>query len=225
MFFSSRSTIQIRGWCCVRHQHWTDLACRLWQRRNCKLWTSLHGRQFWHPGKNFGSYLLHWEVYAILSWSNITFLCNHFKSLTLLSIDRWRKHLDPHLHLLWKTSAQTQSTTSPWQPSLSKALEPSPMTYHRRPCKPVCSLLFSFLSCSLCGLDKKGIFPSEAVKRCYAFTDLNSNEVMCFFPFTGTLIFSDVNCIITFELWLCFSQTWSGFKADSEITNYITVWH
>lgn len=146
------------------------------------------------------------------SRSNIAFLSNQFKpewTITFVSINRWRKHLDPHLHMLWKVSAQTQSTNSPWQPSLTKALEPSPMTYCRRPCKPVCRPFFSVL---FVGWLTKGFSPVKQLSYLmllWTFTKVNSNKIVCFFLLTWVVnfIFSDGNCIITFELWLCFSQT------------------
>lgn len=165
--FSSRSAIQIPGWCCVWHQYWTDLGTCLWERRNYKLWTPLHGPQFGHTGKNFTT---KFQMSVPLEKKK------HTQSITLLSITRWRNHFHLHLPMLWKVSAQTQSTTSPWQPSPIKALAPSPMTYHRRPCKPVCSP-----SCSLCVLANKGVFPNEAVNCSYVFTKVNWGCVL--FPF------------------------------------------
>lgn len=110
------------------------------------------------------------------------FQCNNsLKPMTILSINRWRNHLDLRLHTLWKISAQTQSTTSHWQPSLTKESEPSPMTYCRRPCKPVCSALFSLFSCSLCVLVNKVILPKNAVKSFVASQiELNSDEILYF---------------------------------------------
>lgn len=71
--------------------------------------------------------------------------------LLITSVNRWRKYLHPHLLMWWKVSAQTQSTISPWQPSPTKALEPSPMKYPWRPSKPVCSHYYT----SLCTLGNK----------------------------------------------------------------------
>lgn len=95
LFFSSRSAIQIPGWGCVWHQHWTDLGTCLWEGRNHKLWTSLLGGQFWHPGKSF----LHFDV------ESLSVILHHSQSdwlVTYVSINRWRRHLDPQLPMLWK---------------------------------------------------------------------------------------------------------------------------
>lgn len=83
VFFSSRSAIQIPDWCCVRHQHWTDLGTCLWQRRNYKLRTSVHRPQFGYQGKNFSvsfwislPFALKGVIISLLS--HIWFLYNHF---------------------------------------------------------------------------------------------------------------------------------------------------
>lgn len=50
--------------------------------------------------------------------------------------------------------------------------------------------------------------PVKQLNDLMLFPELNSNEVVCFlWPELENVISSDVNCIITFELWLCFSQT------------------
>lgn len=144
---------------------------------NFATWTAI-----WAPRQEFQCFILNFSAFwfkrctSSLQWSNIRFLYNHFKpdlSITLLSANRWRKRFHPHLPMLWKVSAQTQNTTSLWQPSLTKALEPSPMTFHRRPCKRVCSPLFSLPSCSLWGLTNNAVFPSKVVTWLYAFTEVN----------------------------------------------------
>lgn len=120
-------------------------------------------------------------------------------TITLLCVNRWRKHLDPHLHMLWKVSAQTQSTNSPWQPSPPKASEPSPMKYHRRPCKPVCSLLFSVSSFLFVGWLTMGFPP---VKPSNYFMSLLKWILMRLCAFlTGAWKLNFLWCQIHHHLW------------------------
>lgn len=152
VFFSSRSAIQVPVWQRVRHQHRTDLGPRLRERRDYKLRAAVQG-QFGHPGKDLSASFF--QSYCVWYWRPLSsplprFICRHFTSdLLITSVNRWRKYLHPHLLMWWKVSAQTQSTISPWQPSPTKALEPSPMKYPWRPSKPVCSHYYTFLLFSL----------------------------------------------------------------------------
>lgn len=82
--------------------------------------------------------------------------------------------MNPEIHMLWKVSAPTQSTASPWQPSLTKASEPSQMTLWRRPYKPVCNLLLYLLPCFLCEQANIYVILSELFK----YNDLFPSEVM-----------------------------------------------
>lgn len=146
VFFSSRSTIQIPDRCRVWHQRWTNLGASLWERRNYKLWAALHGSEFGNPGKIFSYSTCIFQTLALKTLYHL-FVAQHLVSVKIIlmkfSAARWRSRLLPPPPTFWKVSAQIQSTTSPWQPSPIKASVPSPMRYHRGPCKPVCNPFYS----------------------------------------------------------------------------------